>query len=120
MLGGLPLPLQAGQNGHGGVVSALLESGRGDANKPDVDGVPPLCIAAYNGHAAAVRALVAWRGTDVNGGLAANGATPMFMASERGHAHVVRALLGAPGTDVNRPRGDGTTPLCVRPRNCHK
>jgi len=39
------------------MVRALIEMGA-DVNKAMDDGVPPLLIAAYNGHEAVVRALI--------------------------------------------------------------
>jgi ankyrin repeat protein len=84
-----------------------------------VDGIDgqanwPLVVAAYSGHAEAVRQLLFW-GADVNKARTDYGWPPLYLAAKRGPSQaareVVRLLLdGEP--DVNKATTDtGSTPL---------
>ena len=103
-----------------------------DFNELDDDGVTPLRYAAYEGHAAAVDALigagvdtdelmgpliiaaeqghVAVIDTLINAGAGVNGGEPLHSAASYGHVAAINALIKA-GADVNWRDGLGWTPL---------
>jgi hypothetical protein len=64
----------------------------------------PLQLAAFNGHAAAIAALLA-AGARVDG-TDRDGFTPLMLAAHNGHTAAVDALLAA-GADVRRATSDG-------------
>ena len=74
----------------------------------------PLLLAAQNGHADVVSALLASSHyVDINRPNAAN-ETPLSFAADRGHTAVVAVLLAAPGIDANHTVGEcGSTPLTL-------
>jgi len=80
------------------------------------NGRTPLIVAAYEGHAAVVAALLA-AGAAVDQATE-GGATPLFKAAHRGHAAMVAALLAA-GAAVDQAMGDGCTPLIVAAQQGH-
>eukprot|EP01063_Lacrimia_lanifica_P041802 TRINITY_DN9824_c0_g1_i1.p1 TRINITY_DN9824_c0_g1~~TRINITY_DN9824_c0_g1_i1.p1 ORF type:complete len:515 (+),score=174.90 TRINITY_DN9824_c0_g1_i1:63-1547(+) len=74
--------------------------------------VTPCGVAAREGHADALTALIA-AGADVNKGAEVGGATaPCHFAAEGGHAAALRVLVAA-GADVNKAKVDGTTPCII-------
>ena len=75
-----------------------------------------LWIAAYNGYAPVVRALID-RGADIDKARN-NGATPLYIASQNGHVDVVRMLLEQ-GADIHKARDDGVTPLYIASQKGH-
>jgi ankyrin repeat protein len=73
-----------------------------------VDDWTPLQWAAYNGHPAAIAALLA-AGARVDGADSI-GYKPLMYAADMGHAVAIDALLAA-GADVNHASSDGDTAL---------
>ena len=71
-------------------------------------GHTPLHLAAMNGHAEDVTALLKHR-ADPNA-QNKDGSTPLHLAAMNGHAEAVTALLNA-GADPNAQNKDGSTPL---------
>ena len=74
-----------------------------------------LWIAASNGYAPVVRALID-RGADINK-VADNGVPPLFIASENGHVDVVHVLLEQ-GADIDKAYNHGVTPLYALMTKC--
>jgi ankyrin repeat protein len=100
-----------------GTIRGLLEQGA-YVDQIDQQGIWPLFLAAQNGHAEAVRALLDG-GADANKATADNGWTPLIWAAENGHAAVVRMLLDG-GADANKARTDaGWTPLLMAAQTGH-
>ena len=84
-----------------------LLAANASVDAPNKDGTTPLCIAAQNGHTAAIELLLAAKaGVDTP---KKDGATPLNIAAFQGHLDVVRLLLlgGADPTKEWR----GQTPL---------
>ena len=86
--------LKAAADGDTRAVQELLKAGV-DPNNTTTDNATPLCYAAYYGHAATVKALLA-------GGASSDGCeqehttgTPLFHAARRGHLECVRVLVNA-------------------------
>ncbi len=88
--------------------AAELEKSGIDVNFTNKDGKTLLCLAAEDGHANAVNALLA-NGAEVN--KADNdGRISLHFAADNGHTEVVTTLL-ANGADVNKANNVGNTPL---------
>lgn len=85
-----------------------------DTNNPFQ--VTPLYLAAMEGHAAAVKALLA-AGADC-AQVAVNGATPLHAAAESGDLETVQALVAA-GAKVNASCLMGGTPVVVAAQHNH-
>jgi cytohesin len=64
-----------------------------DINQARDDGTTPLCVAAHQGHEAAVRALIEL-GADVSKA-ENNGVTPLSVAAQEGHTAIVQILRDA-------------------------
>ena len=86
--------LKAAADGDTRAVQELLKAGV-DPNNTTTDNATPLRYAAYYGHAATVKALLA-------GGASSDGCeqehttgTPLFHAARRGHLECVRVLVNA-------------------------
>ncbi|KAI7385771.1 hypothetical protein KC336_g17904 [Hortaea werneckii] len=83
---------------------------RNHVNQRDSDGRTPLWWAAYSGHEAVVRLLLATGKVDAN--LADfRGETALLAAADAGHEAVVRLLLAASEVDVNPADTYGRTAL---------
>lgn len=75
------------------------------------DGHTALLVAARNGEAEMVRALLQ-AGADVNAVEPVFGAVPLHKATYNGHVEITRMLAGAPGVDLNyQGPSNGYTPL---------
>ncbi len=107
--------LLAAQNGHAGVVKALLSFPHIDANKSDENGISALFYASSSGHLDVVSALLA------NHTLRKNQAwrqkTPLYIAAENGHIEVVRALANAGA--ATESQCDEKRPLHIAAENGH-
>jgi ankyrin repeat protein len=87
------LPIYAAaQQGHVGVVDALLEANAA-VNVNEHAGGTPIWIAAANGHADVVRALIS-AGADIDLARPSGGDTPLHVAAAEGHVPAVFVLLG--------------------------
>lgn len=93
------------------VMVALLRKGHNPDSK-DTSGRTPLAWAAWNGHEAVVKLLLATAGVDGNS-KTTNGATPLWLATWNGHEEVVKLLLATDGVDVNSKNMNGDTPLLL-------
>ena len=102
--------------GDGGALRHALEAGAPiDLRYPIVgsfeDGHTALLVAAREGHADLVQALIA-AGADVNAVEPVFGAVPLHKATYNGRADITRMLAGAPGIDLNyQGASNGYTPL---------
>jgi len=86
-------------------------------NAAPVAATAPLMVAAREGKADVVRALLS--GNDVNVNIAdAQGNTPLIEAARFGHNDVVRALIGR-GADLKLKNKEGQTALMLAVRNGH-
>ncbi len=85
----------------------LIKNGA-DVNVKNKYGLTPLYMAAQNGHAKIVIALLE-AGADVDAASRYDG-TPLYMAAQNGYTKIVIALLEA-GADVNPVNKSGATPL---------
>jgi ankyrin repeat protein len=84
-----------------------------DVNERNEDnGWTPLSVAAANGDAEIVAALLAQPGVDV-GARGDDERTALHIAAERGHDDVVTLLLAHPGADPNAKQAPGRTPLSL-------
>eukprot|EP00729_Bicosta_minor_P003884 gene3884-biopygen17819 len=102
------------------IVRKLLAEDDADPSVPEDDypTFPPIFLAAQEGHADVVQALLA-SNADVNQAEATIGATPVFIAAEDGHVEVVKLLL-ANNADVNQAKTDtGATPVFIAAQNGH-
>lgn len=88
-------------------------------NKKDNDGWTPLCLAACNGHAGCVKALLRVPGILVNE-KNNKGHTSLMLAVHFGHVECVEALLTVPGILANEKDYNGWTPLRFAARNGQK
>ena len=84
----------------------------------DQRGAGLLLIACKNGHAEAVKLLLAQDGIEINKENS-DGETPLFMACFYGHAEAVKLLLAHPGIDINIASSKGTTPLVMACQKGH-
>jgi ankyrin repeat protein len=89
------------------MVALLLRAGA-SAKATNRYGVPPLAIAAVNGHAGILRRLLA-AGADPNLGLSSD-ESPLLTAARNGQAEAIKALL-AFGADLKFRDAKGQTPL---------
>ena len=134
---GATLTYIAAAHGHTALVELLVDEGGADIGKATRDdaksllvadwggdpqptqeeldapfgGVCPLYIAARNGRAGVVRALIA-RGGDMNQTTKVDGRTLLIGAARGGHADVVKLLIEN-GGDVNQAANDGKSPVWV-------
>ena len=108
----------AAQEGHGAIVTALIEAGA-DVNRINEEsGNFPLLQAAQNDHGAIATALIE-AGADVNRINEESGTFPLLMAAHEGHGAIVTALIEA-GADVNRiDEESGTFPLLQAAQEGH-
>jgi ankyrin repeat protein len=84
----------------------------------ETDGSFPLVLAAQNGHAAVVAALLK-AGAEVNRVHQTNGSFPLLLAAQNGHADVATVLLKA-GAQVNRINPiTGSLPLIIAAQQGH-
>ena len=102
-----------------GTIRGLLEQGA-HVDQIDQQGIWPLFLAAQNGDAEVVRALLDG-GADANKARTDDGTTPLLIAAEKGHVGVACALLeSGAGADVNAARSDGGgSPLSVACQHGH-
>ena len=120
---GATLTYVAAAHGHTAMVGLLVDEGGADISKGtpvdaggNAGGRCPLYIAAKNGRADTVRALIE-RGADVN--QATNdGATPVFVASQEGHTAALTLLLEK-GGNANQAIHGGATPVLIATQNGH-
>ena len=108
--------IQASQEGHGGIVQALLASGA-EIDHQDEDGWTALYMASQNGHEGVVQALLA-EGADIDH-QSKNGWTALYMASQNGHAGIVQALL-AKGAEIDLQNNEGATALYIASQQGHE
>jgi ankyrin repeat protein len=87
----------ASQQGHGGIVQALIKAG-GDVKTGTPNGTTPLMVAAASGDVEAVRALIE-AGADVNAKDGVRAQTPIIYAAASNRAGVIE-LLAAKGADL--------------------
>lgn len=104
---------EAAKIGDTAAVQQLLKKGA-NVNAAGRNGVTPLILASYQGHAEVVRLLLAAR-AKVNAARN-DGATALWVASQNGHADVVQLLLAA-GANVDAANNDGATPLYIASQN---
>lgn len=104
-----PLSL-ASENGHVGVVQALLEHPDVQVNQPSSSGLTPLAYAAMNGHKEVVRVLLGHPGIDVNSCDREND-TPLCLAASAGNVAVVETLLQSEHIDLNIKNTRQISPL---------
>jgi len=90
LLGSTPIDMAA-KNGHGSIVTLLLNKGA-NPNTPDTLGTTPLMLASAAGDASAVDALLA-AGADPNAKESAKSETALMFASAYGRTTAVEALL---------------------------
>ena len=110
-----PLSL-ASENGHVGVVQALLEHMDIQVNQPSITGVTPLAYAAMNGREEVVRVLLGHPGIDVNSCDRKNN-TPLCLAASAGHVAVVETLLQSEYIDLNAKNSSQLSPLLAAIEN---
>jgi len=114
---------KAAEGGDVGAVKELIARGADvNARCSFAPGNPtPLTLAATNGHAEVVRALL--KGGAGHGAVDTRGAPALFYAASAGHARVVRALLAA-GADVDfrvrEPYEGMVTPLVAAAEGGHR
>ena len=108
--------IQASQNGHEGIVQALLAKGA-EINIQAKTGVTALIQASQNGHEGIVQVLLAG-GAEIDI-QAKTGSTALYMASQNGHEGIVQALL-AKGAEIDIQDGDGVTALIMAAYQGHE
>ena len=104
--------MMASQQGHEGIVQALIREGA-EINYQDNDsGFTSLMMASQRGHEPVVQALLmrrlwgfGWLRVEIDH-QAENGATALLIASANGHQDIVELLL-AEGASVDLPTNDG-------------
>ena len=105
--------------GYVNVVEIILENGV-SPNAILPNGLFPLLLAADNGRAPVVYALLQKEGIEVNKTHEQSGIFPLLQAAQNGHAPVVDALLQREGIDVNRTdKQRGTFQLLQAAQNGH-
>ena len=99
----------ASQEGHAGVVSALLAA-RASPDGVQLHGYTPLAAASYRGQADVVAVLLVARAA-VN--LAdEDGHSPLYIACWQGHRDIAASLILA-GAALEQPDNEGDTPMSV-------
>ena len=99
--------IQASENGHEGIVQALLAKGA-EINHQAKTGVTALIQASQNGHEGIVQVLLAGGAEiDIQDG---DGVTALIMAAYQGHEGIVKALL-AKGANFELRENGGETAL---------
>ena len=91
------------------MTSLLTEGANVEAQSHD--GIAPLFVACYLGHADVVERLLAG-GANIETHSMGGGTTPLSIACEEGHLDVVEMLMAA-GAQIDAPNKDGTTALFV-------
>jgi cytochrome c2 len=91
----------------------LIDDGA-DVNEPNI--IPPLQIAAFNGHTEAVELLVA-QGADLEATSTMLG-TALHAAAQKGYAEAIEIMIKA-GADPNARNNDQFTPLMTASANGH-
>ena len=99
----------AAEEGHGGVVEALLRAGADPGTTRGMSGESLTMIAARAGRVDVVRRLVA-HGADVDVAERVRNQTALMWAAAEGHADAVRVLARA-GADLEAQSSIGMTPL---------
>ena len=103
-----------------GLNAALcIASEDGYVNRASTQGSTALMVAAQQGHAEIVRALLAVHGVDTNYARSDDGATALLVAAQHGRAEIVRALLAVHGIDANQTTTNGFTALITASENDH-
>ncbi|HEY8027473.1 MAG TPA: ankyrin repeat domain-containing protein [Burkholderiaceae bacterium] len=95
-------------------IKCILADSRIDLTRPEAP--PPLLVAARNGLAICVRALLADRRVDPNQTFG-DGSTALMLAAERGHVDVVAVLLNDARVEPRKARPDGATALNLAVEN---
>ena len=108
--------IQASENGHEGIVQALLAKGA-EINHQAKTGGTALIQASENGHEGIVQALLA-KGAEINH-QAKTGVTALIQASQNGHEGIVQVLL-AGGAEINHQAKTGSTALYMASQNGHE
>ena len=99
------------ENGLTQTVAGLLTRGA-DVNAVTTDGATALMLAAENGHAEIVSALLLSRDEINVNAVTPNGSTALMIAAKNGHAETVSALLlSRDEINVNAVTSDGSTAL---------
>lgn len=96
---------EASANGDLARVKGLLRSDGVNGNEA-YNGWTPMYVAAQNGHADVLKALIA-SGCDANAARKGGG-MPALIAAEKGHADALEALVAA-GADVDHANDEGWT-----------
>lgn len=110
---GMPLIVLAAREKSDKVAKALIDNPKTDVEKLDTAGENAMMLAALNGDAGLVKALID-KGAEVN----KKGWAPLHYAAANGHDDVVRLLLdNSAYIDAGSP--NGTTPLMMAARGNH-
>lgn len=110
---GMPLIVLAAREKSDKVAKALMDNPKTDVEKLDAAGENAMMLAALNGDAGLVKALIA-KGAEVN----KKGWAPLHYAAANGHDDVVQLLLdNSAYIDAGSP--NGTTPLMMAARGNH-
>lgn len=96
------------------ILSLLLGAEYGeDVNRTDQMGWRAVLIAAHQGHAHLVKALVETHGAEIHGVGLRDGSTALHLAVVMNHLDVVKILVHDFSVDVNLCTRDGVTPLML-------
>lgn len=110
---GMPLIVLAAREKSDKVANALIANPKTDVEKLDAAGENAMMLAALNGDAALVKALID-KGAEVN----KKGWAPLHYAAANGHDDIVQLLLDHSAyIDADSP--NGTTPLMMAARGNH-
>ncbi|KAI9931069.1 hypothetical protein MW887_010726 [Aspergillus wentii] len=110
----------AAENGHGVVVTLLLETQRINLDSESKSGRTPLSFAAENGHAMVVKLLFETGKVNLESRDTFHGVTPLSWAAWRGHLDVASWLLRNTQVDPDSKSKLGQTPLSYAAQHGHE